>query len=309
MWISLEGRGSRGLHVLTYNGVFQADLLLFFSHEHRDGARTTPPSFRTASGKEAGRPTVEVDGVPGVPSAQEMYLTECLQRLEDFFWPNGVQPSNYGVVVRYLLSDPVLCELYLCAASSTSTGELLRGAKERASFVELIKRIHPLRQRESQIIKQCAEEVAKLGRRACVSDRDLVALLTGGVVSREVHRAIRLRDPPTLPEAHKGAEEVSKASELGKTSNCSEWPYEPLGVLDASAAVAWTSTDVTPPATRLKMNGGEKSNGDHQPADRFRRLLACPSSASQQKKGADDGQSQTTNCYCPSISQWMLNAV
>ncbi|KRY06066.1 hypothetical protein T03_6831 [Trichinella britovi] len=47
-----------------------------------------------------------------------------------------------------------------------------------------------------------------------------------------------------------------------------EWPYEPLGVLDASAAVAWTSTDVTPPATRLKTNGGEKSDGDHQPADR-----------------------------------------
>ncbi|KRY16169.1 hypothetical protein T01_12689 [Trichinella spiralis] len=27
------------------------------------------------------------------------------------------------------------------------------------------------------------------------------------------------------------------------------------------------------------------------------------------KNGADDGQSQTTNCCCPSISQWMLNAV
>ncbi|KRX33893.1 hypothetical protein T05_3250 [Trichinella murrelli] len=61
-----------------------------------------------------------------------MYLTECLQRLEDFFWPNGVPTSNYGVVVRYVLSDPALCELYLCAASSTSTGELLRGAKEGA---------------------------------------------------------------------------------------------------------------------------------------------------------------------------------
>ncbi|KRX29694.1 hypothetical protein T05_12594 [Trichinella murrelli] len=27
------------------------------------------------------------------------------------------------------------------------------------------------------------------------------------------------------------------------------------------------------------------------------------------KKGADDGESQTTNCYCASIRQWMLNAV
>ncbi|KRX63114.1 hypothetical protein T09_14987 [Trichinella sp. T9] len=84
--------------------------------------------------------------------------------------------------------------------------ELLNTYGSEKSFVELIKRIHPLRQRESQIVKQCAEVVAKLGRRACVSDRDLVALLAGGVASREVHRAIRLRDPPTLPEAHKGAE-------------------------------------------------------------------------------------------------------
>ncbi|KRX34414.1 hypothetical protein T05_1596 [Trichinella murrelli] len=70
MWISLEGRGSRGLHVLTYNGVFRDNLLPFFSREHRYGERTTPPSFSTASGREAGRPTVGVDGVPGVPSAQ-----------------------------------------------------------------------------------------------------------------------------------------------------------------------------------------------------------------------------------------------
>ncbi|KRY45502.1 hypothetical protein T03_411 [Trichinella britovi] len=79
------------------------------------------------------------------------------------------------------------------------------------SFVKLIKRNHPMRQRERQINKQCAEEVTKLGRRAYVSERDLVALLAGGVASREVHRAIRLQDPPTLAEAHKVAKEVSKA--------------------------------------------------------------------------------------------------
>ncbi|KRY46571.1 hypothetical protein T03_14421, partial [Trichinella britovi] len=83
------------------------------------------------------------------------------------------------------------------------------------SFLELIKRIHPLRQRESQIIKQCLEEVAKLGRRACVSDRVFLALLAGGVASREVHRAFRLRDPPTLAEAHKGAEEERRRSHTG----------------------------------------------------------------------------------------------
>ncbi|KRX34790.1 hypothetical protein T05_12474 [Trichinella murrelli] len=52
MWISLEGRGSRGLHVLTYNGVFRDNLLPFFSREHRYGERTTPLSFSTASGRE-----------------------------------------------------------------------------------------------------------------------------------------------------------------------------------------------------------------------------------------------------------------
>ncbi|KRZ73067.1 hypothetical protein T08_14735 [Trichinella sp. T8] len=36
--------------------------------------------------------------------------------------------------------------------------------------------------------------------------------------------------------------------ELGKTSNCSERPYEPLGELDASAAAAFNITDVTPPS-------------------------------------------------------------
>ncbi|KRY07692.1 hypothetical protein T12_10425 [Trichinella patagoniensis] len=61
-----------------------------------------------------------------------MDLTECLEKLEDFFCANGVPTSNYGVVMRYLLSDPVRCELYLYAASSSSTGELLRGAKEGA---------------------------------------------------------------------------------------------------------------------------------------------------------------------------------
>ncbi|KRX30415.1 hypothetical protein T05_14752, partial [Trichinella murrelli] len=83
------------------------------------------------------------------------------------------------------------------------------------SFLELIKRIHPLRQRESQIIKQCLEEVAKLGRRACVSDRVFLALLAGAVASREVHRAFRLRDPPTLSEAHKGAEEERRQPHTG----------------------------------------------------------------------------------------------
>ncbi|KRX34786.1 hypothetical protein T05_12971, partial [Trichinella murrelli] len=59
-------------------------------------------------------------------------FTECLEKLEDFFWPHGVPTSNLGVVERYLFCDPVRCERYLWAARSTSSGELLRGSKEEA---------------------------------------------------------------------------------------------------------------------------------------------------------------------------------
>ncbi|KRX28183.1 hypothetical protein T07_9841 [Trichinella nelsoni] len=129
--------------------------------------------------------------------------TECLKKLEDFFYLSGVPTSNYGVVVPYLLSDPVHCKHYLVVQARENSfeelkRELLNTYGPENSSVELIERIHALRQRESQIIKQCAEEVAKLGRRAGVSERDLVALFTGGVASREVHRAIRLQELPTV---------------------------------------------------------------------------------------------------------------
>ncbi|KRX21479.1 hypothetical protein T07_1711 [Trichinella nelsoni] len=137
------------------------------------------------------------------PSAfcPEMDPTECLEKLEDFFCPSGVPTSNYGVVVRYLLSDPVRCELYLVGQARENSfeelkRELLNTYGPEKSSVELIERIHFLRQRESQIIKQCAEEMAKFGRRAGVSERDLVALFAGGVASIKVHRAIRLQEPP-----------------------------------------------------------------------------------------------------------------
>ncbi|KRZ50839.1 hypothetical protein T02_7343 [Trichinella nativa] len=138
--------------------------------------------------------------------------TQCLEKLEDFYCANGVPTSNCGIVVR----DPVRCELYLVGQARENSFEelkrlLLNTYGPEKSFVELIKRIHALCQRESQIIKQCAEEVAKLGRRACVSERDLVALLAGGSASKEVHRAIWLQDPPTPAEAHKVAKKVSKA--------------------------------------------------------------------------------------------------
>ncbi|KRY41560.1 hypothetical protein T01_5264, partial [Trichinella spiralis] len=146
----------------------------------------------------------------------EMDPTECLKKLEDFFCPIGVPTSNYGLVVRYLLSDPVRCELYLVGQARENSfeelkRELLNTYGPEKSSVELIECIHALRQRESQIIKQCAEEVAKLARSVCVSERDLVALFAGGVASKEVHRAIWLQKPSTLAEAQKFAKKVSKA--------------------------------------------------------------------------------------------------
>ncbi|KRY15262.1 hypothetical protein T12_2923 [Trichinella patagoniensis] len=128
---------------------------------------------------------------------------------------DGVSTSNYGVVRRYLLSDPVPRELYLVGKARENFEELKRRLLNiydpEKSSVELIERIHALRQRESQIIKQCADDVAKLGSRACVSERDFVALFTGGVASKEVHRAIRLQEPPTFAEARKLADKVRKA--------------------------------------------------------------------------------------------------
>ncbi|KRZ95668.1 hypothetical protein T08_9871 [Trichinella sp. T8] len=247
-----------------------------------------------------------------------MDLTECLEKLEDFFCANGEPTSNYGVVVRYLLSDAVRCGLYLYAASSTSTGETLRGAKERA--------VEHIRPRE--VICGANEAHLPSASTACVSESDLVALLDGGVASMEVHCAIRLQDPPTLAEAHKVAKEERRQTHTGVMKQekddvtqhleALERPYEPLGELDASAAAARTITDVTPPSYA---SGNERLNillfydsdamvtvpqylamiydKDHQRAPALLHI----------KKGADDGQSQTTNCYCPSTSQWMLNAV
>ncbi|KRZ81763.1 Retrovirus-related Pol polyprotein from transposon 17.6, partial [Trichinella sp. T8] len=47
-----------------------------------------------------------------------------------------------------------------------------------------------------------------LGRRAGVSERDLVTRFSGGVTSKEVYRAIRLQEPPTLAEARKLATRI-----------------------------------------------------------------------------------------------------
>ncbi|KRX12487.1 hypothetical protein T07_6973 [Trichinella nelsoni] len=137
------------------------------------------------------------------------------ERAARYIRVSGVSKSNYGVVRRYLLSDPVPRELYLVGKARENFEELKRRLLNTydpdKSSVELIERIHALRQCESQIIKHFAEDVVKLGCRSCVSERNFVALFTGGVASREVHRAIRLQEPPTFAVALKLAEKVRKA--------------------------------------------------------------------------------------------------
>ncbi|KRZ79957.1 hypothetical protein T10_3024, partial [Trichinella papuae] len=148
----------------------------------------------------------------------EMDPTEWLEKLEDFFCVSGVPTSNYGVVGRYLLSDPVRRVLYPVGQARDSSFEelkirLLNAYGLEESPVRLIERFQALRQREGQSIQQYAQEVAELGRRAGVSERDLMARFVGGIASREVYRAIRLQEPLTLAEARKLAIRIIQVEE------------------------------------------------------------------------------------------------
>ncbi|KRZ73023.1 Transposon Ty3-I Gag-Pol polyprotein [Trichinella papuae] len=103
------------------------------------------------------------------------------------FCASGVLTSKYGVVRQYLLSDSVCRELFLVGQA-------------RENFFE----------------EQYAKEMAELGRRARVCERDLAAPLAGGVASREVYCAIQLQDPLTLTEARNLAEKVIKNVEVAE---------------------------------------------------------------------------------------------
>ncbi|KRZ11353.1 hypothetical protein T11_12576 [Trichinella zimbabwensis] len=149
---------------------------------------------------------------------QELDPTEWLEKLEDFFCACGVLKSNYGVVGRYLLSDPVRREQYLVRQARENSFEdlkrrLLNTYGREESSLELIERFHALLQHDNQTIKQYAQDVVEFGHRAGVSERDLVARFTGGVASREVYRAIQLQEPPSLAEARELAENVIKVEE------------------------------------------------------------------------------------------------
>ncbi|KRX33692.1 hypothetical protein T05_10569 [Trichinella murrelli] len=177
----------------------------------RLGRPTSPERADGNIGSLSRKPYKCVQGASVCPPpayCREMYLTECMEKLVDFFWPNAVLTSNHGVVVRYLLNDAVRCELYMWAVRSTSTGELLRGSEEGA--------VEHIRPREvicgaNQAHPPPLSKGGEVGSQVmCVRAR-LGGSSHRWVASREVHRAIRLRDPPTLAEAHKGADEVSQA--------------------------------------------------------------------------------------------------
>ncbi|KRY83423.1 hypothetical protein T4D_7667 [Trichinella pseudospiralis] len=117
----------------------------------------------------------------------EMDAKEWLNKLEDFFRASGVPTMDYGAVGRYLLTDPVRRELYPPGQATNSFHGGVEGTAAKRQF---------------------AQEVAELGRRAGVSERDLVTRFSGRVTSRDVYRAIRLQEPPTLAEARKLATRI-----------------------------------------------------------------------------------------------------
>ncbi|KRY92497.1 hypothetical protein T4D_16255 [Trichinella pseudospiralis] len=76
---------------------------------------------------------------------------------------------------------------------------------------QLTERFHALHQREGQTNEQYAQEVAEVGRRAGVSERDLVARFARGITSKQAYLAMRLQEPQTLAEARKLVSKVVQA--------------------------------------------------------------------------------------------------
>ncbi|XP_003369349.1 zinc knuckle protein [Trichinella spiralis] len=143
----------------------------------------------------------------------EMDSVEWLERLEDFLCLSRVSPSDRGMAARYLLSDSVRRELYPAGQIRQDSFEEFRKRLLDAYGRQLIERLHTLHQREDQIIEQYAQEVAEIGRRTGVTERDLVARFAGGITSKEAYLAIRLQEPATLTEAQTLVSKVMRAEE------------------------------------------------------------------------------------------------
>ncbi|KRY27607.1 hypothetical protein T01_785 [Trichinella spiralis] len=179
-----------------------------------EAKQTTPPSGSLQWGPV--REPVPVPGAYFYPPpvfSPGMDAEEWVENLEDFLRASGVPTMDHGAVGRRLLTAPVRRELYPPGQVRDDSFEelkkrLLNAYGPEESLAMLTDRFHALRQREGQSIQQFAQEVAELGRRAGVSERDLVIRFSGGVTSREVYRAIRLQEPPTLAEARKLATRI-----------------------------------------------------------------------------------------------------
>ncbi|KRX24424.1 Retrovirus-related Pol polyprotein from transposon [Trichinella nelsoni] len=148
----------------------------------------------------------------------EMDSVEWLEMLENFLCLSRVPPSDHGMAARYLLSDSVRRELYPAGQTREDSFEefkkrLLDAYGPEESTGQLIERFHALHQREGQTIEQYAQEVAEVGRRAGVSERDLVARFAGGITSKEAYLAIRLQEPTTLTEARRLVSKVMRSEE------------------------------------------------------------------------------------------------
>ncbi|KRX78410.1 Secernin-3 [Trichinella sp. T6] len=106
----------------------------------------------------------------------------------------------YLFALMQILLSYVVLGLLLLVLSLLNSLTKIRVAKRRLPSaygpLGLIERFHALRQREGQTIRQYTQEVAELGCRACVSERDLVARFASGITSSEwpVSRVIQVEE-------------------------------------------------------------------------------------------------------------------
>ncbi|KRX13995.1 hypothetical protein T07_7059 [Trichinella nelsoni] len=100
-------------------------------------------------------------------------------------------------------------ELLLRGVQEAIAGRVRPGRVDRAAD-RTVPRLH---QREGQTIEQYPQEMAEIGRRAGVSERDLVARFAAGITLQEAYLAIRLQEPATLTEARRLDSKVMRTEE------------------------------------------------------------------------------------------------
>ncbi|KRY44716.1 Transposon Ty3-G Gag-Pol polyprotein [Trichinella britovi] len=152
---------------------------------------------------------------PPTSFSPEMEPVEWLESMEDFFVVTGVPSSLQATSARLSVNIAVRRELFPPGSPrDISWDELKRRFLDiyghGESLIQLAVRFNGLKQRKNQSIREFAQEVAELGRRAGKSESELVARFICGVASKEVHRELRLREPTTLVKARQLAENVAE---------------------------------------------------------------------------------------------------